>query len=60
MGGLGVLGPGGFIHSCASARLRKALYLFPGYLLTYRMVLPSTYLAYVQTRQLPVYSTGTA
>lgn len=32
--GLGVLGRAGFIHSCASARLRKDLYTFPGYLLT--------------------------
>lgn len=30
--GFGVPGQGLFIHSCASSRLRKDLYLFPGYL----------------------------
>lgn len=32
----GVLGLGGFNHSCASSRVRKDLYMFPGYLCTCR------------------------
>lgn len=48
MGGFGGLRPGIFIHSCASARLRNDLYLFPGYLLTYRVTSSSTYSTYLQ------------
>jgi len=59
MGGFGGLRPGTFIHSCASARLRNDLYLFPGYLLTYRATSSSTHSVYVQKRQSPAQDTDT-